>query len=215
MNSLFSYESKFMQTLMQVCDLLVLNLLFLLCSIPIITIGAAQAALHSGIRQVMNKEDDSSYVKAFFTGFAGGFGKITVAHTLVSLVIFLLLWATGIAAIRSGNSLPTWMCVVAVSVVIMIHTMLPHFHAHFDCTAFQLIKNSFLMVIAHPLRSLAAAVLTWIPFGVLLLSVPLFLQCVPLWATLYYGVAFLFCNSIMKKPLTGLRENFIKEHPVE
>lgn len=215
MNSLFSYESKFTQTVMQIADMLILNILFVLCSIPIFTIGAAQAALHSGIRQIMNKEDDTSCVKAFFKGFANGFSKITVAHILVFLVIGLMLWATGIAAIRSGNSLPTWICVIAVSITVMIHTMLPHFHAHFDCTPWQLIKNSFLLVITHPLRAFAAAVLTWIPFIVLLLNLYLFMQGFPLWVTLYYGVAFLFCYSIMKKPMADLREDFLKRQQPE
>lgn len=215
MNSLFSYESKFTQMLLQIADLLILNVLFILCSIPIFTIGAAQAALHSGIRQMLNKEDDTSCVKAFFKGFAGGFGKITLAHILILLVIAVLLWATGIAAIRSGNTLPTWICVIAVSIAVMVHTTLAHFHAHFDCTPWQLIKNSFLMVVAHPLRSFAAAVLTWIPFIVLLLNVYLAMQGFPLWVTLYYGVAFLLCNSIMKKPMAGLREDFLKAQQPE
>lgn len=209
MDSIFSYESKFMQMLMQLADLVFMNVLYVLCCIPLFTIGAAQAALHSGIRQLMNKENDLSCYKAFFKGFASGFGKITLLHTLLLILIALLIWAAGIAAIMSGNSLPTWICVLAVCLAVLFHSMLIFFHSYFDCTPWQLLKNTYLMLLAHPIRSLAMAVLIWLPFVVLLLNMYLFLQGFPLWAFLYYGVAFLFCYSIMKKPFNELKENFL------
>ena len=43
----FSYESKPMQILMLLGDLIILNLLFILCSLPVFTIGAAQAGLYT------------------------------------------------------------------------------------------------------------------------------------------------------------------------
>ena len=48
--NIFNYESKFNQLLMTLADLIILNLLFVVCSLPIFTIGAAQAGLFTGIR---------------------------------------------------------------------------------------------------------------------------------------------------------------------
>ena len=90
MEQIFSYESKFMQLLMKLADMIILNLLFILFCIPIVTIGASQAGLYSGIRQMMNKDDDSSSIKAFFKGFASGFGKITLVQTCFLIVMALL-----------------------------------------------------------------------------------------------------------------------------
>ena len=45
MRGFFDYDNKFMQLLSKATDMIILNLLFLLCCIPIFTIGAAQAAL--------------------------------------------------------------------------------------------------------------------------------------------------------------------------
>ena len=45
MEILFSYDSKLMQTLTFVADLILLNILYLLCCVPMFTIGAAQGAL--------------------------------------------------------------------------------------------------------------------------------------------------------------------------
>lgn len=209
MDSIFSYESKFVQMLIQLADMVLMNVLYVICCIPLFTIGAAQAALHSGIRQLMNKEDDSSCFKAFFNGFANGFGKISLVHTLLLILMAVLIWATGIAAIISGNSLPTWICVIAVCLAVLFHSMLAFFHANFDCTPWQLLKNVYFIVLAHPIRSLGVAVLIWLPFIVLLLNLYLFLQGFLLWSFLYYSVAFLFCYSIMKKPFNELKENFL------
>ena len=209
MDSIFSYESKFVQMLTQLADLVFLNVLYVFCCIPLFTIGAAQAALHSGIQQMLNKEDDRSCFKAFFRGFRSGFGKITLLHTLLLIIIAVLIWATGIAAIISGNTLSTWLCVLAVCVAALYHSMLTFFHSYFDCTPYLLLKNVLLIILAHPLRSLVVAVLVWFPLGVLMLNAYLFLQGFPLWALLYYGVAFLFCHSIMKKPFNEIKERFL------
>ena len=45
MQSVFSPDSKVMQALSRVFDLMVLNILFLLCSLPVITLGAAATGL--------------------------------------------------------------------------------------------------------------------------------------------------------------------------
>ena len=45
--SFFSLDSKFMQALSRIADLILLNLVFLVTCIPIFTIGAASAALYS------------------------------------------------------------------------------------------------------------------------------------------------------------------------
>lgn len=213
MDSIFSYDSKLVQMLIRLADLMLLNILFLVCCIPLVTIGAAQTGLHSAITQMQNKENDDSVYKAFFKGFTNGFGKITLVHTLGLLVVIALIWATGVAfgvTLQTGSStFPAWMCVVACVLALLFHSMLTPFHSHFDCTAKQLVKNVYLMTLAHPLRALVNALLTWIPFLMLILDpINIFMRAVPVWILLYYSIAFLFCHSVMKKPFDGLKSDF-------
>ena len=44
---LFSPDSKFMRAMSRLGDLLLLNLVFLLCCLPLVTVGAAQTALYT------------------------------------------------------------------------------------------------------------------------------------------------------------------------
>ena len=42
----FSYESRFSQLLLKLCNACMLNVLWFLCSLPIVTMGAATTALY-------------------------------------------------------------------------------------------------------------------------------------------------------------------------
>ena len=41
MHNLFHYENPFIQFLVRVGDLMILNLLFLVCALPVVTLGAS------------------------------------------------------------------------------------------------------------------------------------------------------------------------------
>ena len=209
--SIFNYESKFMQTLQFLADLMILNVLYVLCCAPIFTIGAAQAGLHKAIRVMTDPEDDSSIAKAFFKGFIGGFGKVTLAWGAFTLVIAALIYF-GYIAIAFGS--PVWPIGVALAIVAWFQTGVPALHCWFDCTAIQLIRNALFFTLAHPLRTLGAAALLWFPL--ILFMSPwnfYFMAAAMLWVALYYSVAILFGQSLLKKPLNKLAKRF--QEPAE
>lgn len=203
--NLFSYESKPMQILMFLGDLIILNVLYIICSIPIFTIGAAQAGLYTALRVLTDPEDDSSPAAALFRGFKNGFGAVTVAWGLLELLIvvtaFFGFWGY-------YNGLPIWIAIVAVSVVALLQSMIPLFHSQFSCTAMQLIRNAFLMSMLHPLRTLGVAVLICLPVVLALWSPYFFMSSGVLWVAIYYSGACLFAATFMKKPFASLIKRF-------
>ena len=46
MNRIFNYDSKFSQTVIKLCYACFLNLLWILCSLPIFTLGASTTSLY-------------------------------------------------------------------------------------------------------------------------------------------------------------------------
>ena len=54
---IFSYESKFSQVLLKFCSACYLNLLWILCSLPIFTMGAATTALYYGTLKIVRGEE--------------------------------------------------------------------------------------------------------------------------------------------------------------
>lgn len=210
--NIFSYESKVSQVLMFVADLCILNLCFILCCLPIFTIGAAQAALYSGIRTLQDPEDDSSPAKAFFKAFKVGFGSITLAWLAFFVVEILLgfaLWNASLQKLDGGNA-PYWISIIGLAIVMLLHAQIPLFHARFTCSAGQLIRNSFFLVIAHPLRSILAAALIWAPLATT--TRPSFMFISLAFILLYYGVVFLLNFNIMKKPFKTLIDHYNETH---
>lgn len=205
MKGLFSYDSPMMQILSYIGDLIILNFLYLLCCCPILTIGAAQAGLYTAMRVLNDKEDDSSVVAAFFRGFKNGFLKITLTWTLLTVAIALL---AVVGVFAYSLQLPGWICIAPICIVALFQTLTPAFHSRFDCTPIQLVRNCWFLLAAHPLRSIGAVVLVWLPLVVFLLNAYLFLTATPIWFTLYFSTAILFGELFLRKPFKTLVEEF-------
>lgn len=221
MKSVFSYDSKIMQALMVVGDLIIINVLFLLCCIPIITIGAAQAGLYTGVKVLLDKEDDSSCAKAFFRGFCAGFTKITITWCLFLVVLAALGYAVMTVYLlqQGADNLPFILSAVSLCIVALFQSLTSLFHSRFDCTPWQLIRNAWFMTLAHPLRALFVGVTTWLPlvFG-LFGNFYLFMKSAPVLLIAYYSVAFLLNFSVMKKPFQPLIDEklgIINDAPAE
>lgn len=212
MKSAFSYDSPIMQILMYIGDLIILNFIYLLCCFPIFTIGAAQAGLYTAMRVLNDKEDDTSVVAAFFRGFKNGFGKVTLAWGLLLVVMVILYFIANLAIVLQ---LPVWISFAPVCIVALFQALVPAFHSRFDCTAMQLIRNSWFLIVAHPLRSLCIAVLTWLPAIVFLANAYTFITGTPIWGTVYFSTAILFCELFTRKPFKTLTDHFNESHSLE
>ena len=60
MGGLFDYDSKLFQLLLRVSDLVALSLLWLLCSLPVITIGASTSALYYTAMKLVCQRGDGT-----------------------------------------------------------------------------------------------------------------------------------------------------------
>ena len=211
MNSIFSYESPPMQALMRLGDLIILNLLYLVCCIPVVTIGAAQAGLYTACRVMQDKEDDSSLVDAFWRGFSNGFKTVTISWSILTVVLVLMIWIAGISVAAGGSM---WLSILPVVVCAVFQALVPAFHSRFSCTPWQLIRNSWFLLFAHPLRSLLITGLLWLPVALFLTETLISMYCTPIWVVLYYSTVFSAATSVLKKPFRVLVEHFNETHGV-
>ena len=210
MKNLFNYENKFMELLMTVGDLVILNVLFLLCCLPVVTIGAAQAGLYTGLRVLVDKEDDTSCAAAFFRGFSSGFGRITGAYCIMLALIALVGYSAASVLFYdvNGVSAPVWASVAGLCICAVFQTLICIFHSRFSCTLGQLFRNAWLMFLAHPLRCILIAVLTWLPVFLMLADLQIFILITPVFLAFYFSFAAMLCNSVMKKPFDDLIQMF-------
>ena len=90
---LFSYDSKFSQIMLKLCYGCYLNLLWLVCSLPVFTAGAATAALYDVTLRIA-REEEPPLTTRFFKAFLENFRQATTVW-LILLGIGALLGADG------------------------------------------------------------------------------------------------------------------------
>ncbi len=89
----FSYESRFSQLLLKLCYACYLNLLWFVCSIPIITIGASTTALYYACLKIV-RDEENNVAAQFFRSFKENFKQATVLW-LILLGVGLFLGTDG------------------------------------------------------------------------------------------------------------------------
>lgn len=174
--SLFNLDSPLMQGLGKIADLFILNILFIVSCIPIITIGPALTALYTITLKAARNEESyifRSYLKAFKDNF-----KIGTLSWLIVLIAGFVLWADFRILGSMPDSIKTVMSVfllLAFFLYLITATYLFPYIARFENTLFKTIKNAFFMAIAYlpyTLLFVAFAVLTilatiYIPFQII------------------------------------------------
>lgn len=90
MNKIFQYEGKLLQTLQTIADLMIVNILILVCCLPLVTTGASFSAGHYTIAKIRRNEGD--VIKNFFHSFKEN-QKQGLCLTLVSCggMLFLVM----------------------------------------------------------------------------------------------------------------------------
>ena len=139
-------ESPFMQVMNKVADLLWLNILALICCIPIFTAGASLTALHyMALKMVRNEE---CYVtKGFFKSFRENFKQATIIWLILLLVIGILI---GDYYIMNKSGLEfNYIFKIVIGIVAVFVTFTSMFVfavlARFENSIFKTIKNAFVM----------------------------------------------------------------------
>ena len=170
-NSPFRPDSPVMRALGRIGDLALINILFLVCSIPIVTLGASAAALYTvGFQMVRGEE--KQIAKTFFSAFGRNFWQATLLT-----ILFLLLGAGLLLDLRvmqaNPGAFPLVLWVGAGLIALFGAITLPYtfaLQARFDNTVWRTLKNAFVLAVTHPLTSLIAAFLSLLPLGLLLFA---------------------------------------------
>lgn len=144
----FNLDSPVMQALGKMADLMWLNILTLICCIPVVTAGASLTAMHYMALKIVRNEE--CYItKGFFKSFKENFKQATLIWLLMVIVIAVLA-GDFIIMKYSGMTFSKALQIVIIAVgVLFLFTAVFVFPvlAKFDNTLWRTIKNAFLMSI--------------------------------------------------------------------
>lgn len=171
----FNMDSPLMQALNKVADLLWLNLLTLLCCIPIVTIGASLTALHYMALKIVR--DEEVYItRGFFKSFKTNLRQGTVIWLLQLVVFFLIggdIYIVGFTDNKFPVPFQVFILVMAILVLLSSVFLYPLL-AKFDNTVFRTIKNSIILGIAQFPKAILMIILNIIPIVIMVMAPGLF-----------------------------------------
>ena len=159
MFKLFEPDGLFARGMCYVYYLVVINVLWLLCSLPIVTFGASSAALYACLFR-LREGDDTRPVRRFFAAFGENWKRATAAWLVVLAALALLLFDWYFAAVTSQK---VWkiIAVGGLQVVGMVCTFLFALVARYDNSWRVHLKNALLLAVGNLPRVLVC----WLFWG--------------------------------------------------
>lgn len=168
MSKLFRMDSPLMRFLTKIADLMVLNILFCVTSIPLITIGASWTALYS-VTLKMVRDEEGSVSRSYFQSFRQNFRQATLLWLGVLVVLALLVLDIRVLNGMAGGTAPGLLRVgveiLALLGIMVLQYLFPSL-ARFEASLADTLKNACMMALAHlpktALMTAAAVGAVWI-----------------------------------------------------
>ncbi len=164
MGKLFDLDSPIMRGLGRVGDLLIMNLLVLVCCIPVVTAGAAFTGMHYVFLKMMRNEE-GYLVRGFFKSFVRNFRQATLIWLLMLLIIAVYVIDVIIFG-RSGIVFPSVLIAafLAMGILMLLISMYVFpLLARFDNSIKNTLRNSAIIAFANLPKTLLMALFYALP----------------------------------------------------
>ena len=148
MNQLFNPDNSDMQFITKIVFSVYLNILWFICCLPLVTVGASTTALFY-VTLKMVKNEEGHLTEAFFHSFRQNFKQSTIVW-LILLTVGIILGVDGYALYHLRFENVFWTLITAVFVVAVIAYFIVLMYifplmSHFDNTIPAMFKNSLIV----------------------------------------------------------------------
>lgn len=177
MNRFFNIDGPFIVGLTKLADIFILNILLVLCSLPIFTFGAAYTALYY-VTLKMVKDEDCYTVKSFFKSFKLNFKQgtgIWLLMLIIGIVIYLDFKVmsgdyAGIVNVSDNMAKIMSIMIMAASVLYLFaFSYVFPVLARFDNSVKNTLKNALFMAIRHLPSTIAIILINIVPLALMYL----------------------------------------------
>lgn len=161
MSNFFNMDNGFFRTLGKLADLMILNILFIVCSIPIFTIGASLTAMYY-VTLKMAENEDGYIARSFFKSFRQNFKQATVIWLIMLLFGIVLVLDLLIIKEATGTVWTVFRVIITATgflYLIMLNYVFPVLARFYNSTK-AIFKNSFIMAIADFPRTFIMLIIT-------------------------------------------------------
>lgn len=215
--NLFDPDSPLMEALSFIGRLILVNICFLLCCIPVVTIGAACTALYTvTLAQAENRELTSA-LGTFFAAFKRNFVQATVLWLIMlgfgALLFFDFRALT--AGPFEGNRLMSILFMIGAICYVPTLTFLFPVQAKFDNTVFNTLKNSLALGFAKFPQMLFMAALHFLPLIFLYFSQVFFFRTLILWIIIAFAATAQINSYLLRRIFRKLIAQETPPEPTE
>ena len=207
--NIFKFDSPVMNFIGKVADMIILNLLCLICSIPIVTFGAAYTAKYYVSMKIIRGEEGTLF-SSYFKAFASNFKQSTIAW-LIQMVILAILGLDWYWIIGKGISNVNNIYLIAVSLITLLAifstmTIFP-FIARFELKLKEAFKGAVLFSALYFIKLLLIVALE----GMTLIASIWYGRWLPLILLFGTTTAFYFMNLTLIKGFKKLEAGIEKQ----
>ena len=201
MGGIFNLDSPLMQGLDKVANLMLLNILAMICCIPIFTAGASLTALHYMSLKIVRGEE-CYIMRGFFKSFKQNFKQATIVWLLLIVAVLFIIFDYTVIGFSEEGGIAYWYGVVVGAFAIFIAftaTMVFPIMAKFSNTTIRTIKNAMaISVLKFP-----QTILMLIMYSIPVLITLFFMQLLPMvlmfgFSMPVYGSAVLYNKFFLK-----------------
>ncbi len=209
MKNLFNLDNPFIQFLTKVGDMILANFLFLVCSVPILTMGAAMTALHK-VTQDIATDSEAGLIRTFFRAFRENFRQATLCWMLM-LVFFVGMGCNLLLTITYLTGLPALIAKVLIGAIAAVMVALSAYvyplMVRYDNTLKEHALNSGILVIVKLPRTLLMVFVNLLPLIIAYFSMQTFFSTMVFWLTIGFAFSSYITSTLLLPVFREMEDN--------
>ena len=199
---LFNPDSPLMSFLTRLADLVILNLLWLVCCVPVVTIGASTTAMYHVLRHLQDG-GVTSITRDFFQSFKSDFKQATLVYLVLLIPTVAVVMNAWILSGQSSDVVPVYVRAIWMVSVLLLTFVVSFVYpvmAYFDDTVWKTLRTAAVLAVAKLPRTILISILNLLPIIVMFVSFAFFLQSSIFWL-LIGGSLIGYLNMLILKPV--------------
>lgn len=193
-------DNAIVRALSKLCDFMILNILWVICSIPLFTIGAATTAMYSVMLKIV-KNEEGYIVKGFFGAFKANFKKSTILWLIIAAIGIVIGLDFRMVSMFSGTMRTVFQAVFSMITMVVIFVAVYAFPmtARYENTVKQTVKNALLLSVARLPYTLILLVIHVVPVILTLLTGQTLIIGILLWLVVGVSLVAWLSSMVLRK----------------
>lgn len=179
----FSYDGLLAQVIRYLWKLFLLNICFVLCCLPVITIGSGIAAVYSVF---LTESEHSGVIGRFFRAFRENWKQATVIWIifLTAAILLALNWYFILSYSFPGRAFLTVAALILSALYLAVVSYVFPLQARYDNPVTVTVKNAVALGLSRTFSGLLMGFVTLFPIVLFFVDLEVFLRVIAVWIPL-------------------------------